>query len=105
MAIAGEPNNLTFWLATQIAGEGNPYLPGTGLVAYRPTKYFRLGSAITYHVRNSPIVGAIPTQLKPESDRLWVGTGNGICEVKWQEADSDRSWSCWRFALMAKLQG
>ncbi len=104
MAIAGEIPNPTFWLATQMSGEGNPYLPGMGLVAYRPDfQNLASGSLSAYHVRNSPIVGAIPNQLKLEGERLWVGTGNGVCQLQWQGADNPRSWSCWRFALMAQL--
>lgn len=91
--------NDTLWIATQMAGEGNPYIPSMGLVAYNlNSKTIR-----SYRVDNSPIVGAIPTKLKLEEDLLWVGTGNGICQVNWQTADNEDSWSCWRFALMAKL--
>ena len=104
MTIAGEPSNPTFWLATQISGEGNPYLPGMGLVAYNPdSSELTSGSLNTYHVRNNFLVGAIPSKLYLEEEQLWVGTGNGICLVQWQTADEPQSWSCWRFALMAKL--
>ena len=99
LAIAGEQENPTFWLGTKIAGEGNPYIPSLGLVAYRPQS----GSVDSYRVGNSPIVGAIPSQLLLEEDQLWVGTGNGICQVEWQAADNPNSWSCWRFALMSEV--
>ncbi len=94
-----DSDNPTLWIATQIAGEGNPNLPGMGLVAYD----LHNKTTRSYRVDNSAIVGAIPTQLKVEKDRLWVGTGNGICQVNWQTIDNQNSWNCWRFALMAKL--
>ncbi|MFQ4146300.1 hypothetical protein [Chlorogloeopsis sp. ULAP02] len=34
---------------------------------------------------------------------LWVGTGNGVCQIKLQTADNPENWFCWRFAAMAKL--
>lgn len=104
LVITGNPNNPTFWIATQLTGEGNPYIPSMGLVAYRPNNSdYTKGKISNYGVRNSPIVGAIPTKLNSEEDILWVGTGNGICKVKWQTIDSDDSWNCWRFAAMATL--
>ena len=103
LVIAGEPDTPTFWIATQVMGEGNPYLPGMGLVAYRPdTPDYQTGSVDVYYVGNSPLVGAIPTALKVEDDRLWVGTGNGVCQVQWQTANNPH-WNCWRFALMSEL--
>ncbi|MGC1392793.1 MAG: hypothetical protein WA828_00835, partial [Coleofasciculaceae cyanobacterium] len=102
--ITGNANNLTFWMATKIGGEGNPYLPGMGLVAYRPEPgNLKLGKTKFYDVNNSPIVGAIPEKLKLDNDRLWVGTGNGICQVKWQNPDDPNSWNCQRFALVTQL--
>lgn len=104
LAIAGEPQNPTFWLATQMSGEGNPYLPSLGLVAYHPNSSdYRSGVVSSYRIENSPLVGAIPTQLKLERDWLWVSTGNGICQLEWQAADTAENWSCWRFALKAEI--
>lgn len=104
MVIAGEPTNPTFWMGTKISAEGNPYLPAKGLVAYRPdSSNLKSGSIKVYDIQNSPIVGAIPTQLWLDTNQLWVGTGNGICQVKGLAADNPQSWSCWRFALMAEL--
>jgi hypothetical protein len=104
LAITGDSTNPTFWLGTQLSGEGNAYLPGMGLVAYSPDPQNpNLGSVKSYNVHNSPIVGAIPDKLKLEKDTLWVGTGNGVCQVKWQTADNSDSWSCGRFAVMTKL--
>lgn len=104
LAITGDANNLTFWLGTNISGEGNAYIPAKGLVAYRPApRNPNSGSVTSYNVNNSPLVGAIPDQLKLEDDTLWIGTGNGVCKLNWQAADNPESWSCWRFALMAKL--
>ena len=102
--IAGDPAKQTFWMGTHISGEGNPYLPGMGLVAYRPnSQNLKSGAVKFYNVNNSPIVGAIPDKLKLEKDTLWVGTGNGVCRVKWQAADDFKSWDCNRFALFTKL--
>lgn len=104
LVITGDSANPTFWMGTQISGEGNPYLPGMGLVAYRPNpQNLKSGSVKFYNVNNSPIVGAIPNKLKLENDTLWVSTGNGICQVKWQAADNPDSWSCGRFALFTKV--
>ena len=104
LAIAGNPDDPTFWIATQLTGEGNPYIPSMGLVAYRPeNENYTQGSLDSYRVDNSPIVGAIPTKLYLENEILWVGTGNGICQIDWQAIDREDSWSCWRFALMAEL--
>jgi hypothetical protein len=91
-------------MGTNISGEGNAYIPANGLVAYRPDpQNLNSGSLTSYTVHNSPLVGAIPDKLRLEDDTLWVGTGNGICQAKWQAADNPESWSCWRFAAMAKL--
>ena len=104
LVITGTPDQPIFWLATQLTGEGNPYIPSMGLVAYRPNSSdYTRGEIDSYRVRNSPIVGAIPTKLHLENDILWVGTGNGICKVKWQTIKTDDSWNCWRFAVMAQL--
>ena len=99
LVIAGKRDRPTFWIATQLSGEGTPAIPGMGLVAYRPGDRSELRA---YYVRNSPIVGAIPTRLRLEGDELWVGTGNGICRVEWPTAD-DSDWNCWRFALQSEL--
>ncbi|MCC5638381.1 hypothetical protein LC593_21590 [Nostoc sp. CHAB 5844] len=98
LAITGDVNSPTFWMGTNVSGEGNLYIPATGLVAYRPD-----GSLSSYTTHNSPLVGAIPDKLRLENDILWVSTANGVCQVKWQAADHPESWSCWRFAAMAKL--
>ena len=104
LAVTGDPNNPTLWLGTNISGEGNSYLPAMGLVAYhldwqKPNS----GSITAYSVHNSPLVGAIPDRLKLVDDTLWVSTGNGTCQVKWQAAADPESWQCWRFALMSQL--
>ncbi len=98
--IEGEDSsNLTLWLGTMRSGEGNPSVPANGLAAYRPaTKTLN-----RFTLNNSPIVGAVPHQLAVSGDSLWVGTGNGICEVDWQIAEQADSWRCWRFATTAKL--
>jgi len=104
LAITGDAANPTLWMATRLSGEGNAYLPGLGLVAYRPHfKYPNAGEVKSYNIHNTPLVGAIPDKVKIENDTLWVGTGNGVCKLKWQAADNPKNWSCWRFALMTKL--
>ena len=104
LVITGNPDRPTFWIATQLTGEGNPYIPSMGLVAYRPhNSDYTAGEVSSYHIRNSPIVGAIPTKLNAEEDILWIGTGNGICQVEWQTIDNNDSWNCWRFAVMIKV--
>lgn len=96
--ITEKDNQPIFWLATQTSGEGNPFLSGLGLVAYDPqTQSYRV-----YHRRNSPLVGAIPHQLKLERDYLWVSTANGICQLNWENPDDFDNWNCWRLAIMAK---
>ncbi|MBH8555510.1 hypothetical protein I8751_24830 [Nostocaceae cyanobacterium CENA357] len=103
LAIAGDVKNPTFWMGTQISGEGNLYIPAKGLVAYRPdSQNPNSGSLTTYTVHNSPLVGAIPDKLRLENDKLWISTANGVCQVQWQKADNPDSWSCWRFTAMAK---
>lgn len=104
LAITGNSNNPTLWMGTKISGEGNPYLPGMGLVAYRPEPgNFKSGTIKYYNVNNSAIVGAIPEKLKPDNDKLWVATGNGICNLNWQSPDEPQSWNCQRFAVVTKL--
>ncbi|MBH8565513.1 hypothetical protein I8748_25620 [Nostoc sp. CENA67] len=103
LTIAGDGKNPTLWMGTNVSGEGNLYIPAKGLVAYRPNSQNpNSGSLTAYTIDNSPLVGAIPDKLKLENDQLWIGTGNGVCRVKWQTADN-RDWSCWRFTAMAKL--
>jgi hypothetical protein len=104
LVVTGDENAPTLWLGTKMSGEGNPHLPAYGLVAYRPNLANpSSGNLNAYTVHNSPLVGAIPTQLEVEGGTLWVATGSGICQVQWQAAESPDRWSCWRFALMAKL--
>jgi hypothetical protein len=104
LVITGNANSSTFWMGTKISGEGNPNLPGMGLVAYRPEAgNLKSGAVNFYDVNNSPIVGAIPEKLKLDDDQLWVGTGNGICQLKWQSPDDAKSWNCQRFAVVTQL--
>ncbi|MBD2501155.1 hypothetical protein [Anabaena azotica] len=104
LTITGDVNNPTFWMGTNISGEGNLYIPAKGLVAYRlNSQNPNTGSLTAYTVHNSPMVGAIPDKLRLENDQLWVSTANGVCHVKWETADNADSWNCWRFAAIAKL--
>jgi len=90
---------LTLWMGTQISGEGNPYIPSHGLVAYQPSS-----QTLTNHtIADSPLVGAIPHRLAVEDQQLWVGTGDGVCQVDWRTADDADSWACWRFTATAAL--
>ncbi|MEM9542241.1 MAG: hypothetical protein AAGA60_22460 [Cyanobacteria bacterium P01_E01_bin.42] len=99
IAIAEGSANAKIWLTTQTSGEGNPYLPGMGLVSYDlDTK-----AIATYHVRNSPLIGVIPTQLQVDGTDLWVGTGNGICRIAGGEAARSEQWQCWRVTAIADL--
>lgn len=103
LVITGSTNP-TFWMGTKISGEGNPDLPGMGLVTYRPeVANLKSGAVKFYDVNNSPIVGAIPEKLKLDNEQLWVGTGNGICKLKWQTPDDAKSWNCQRFAVLTQL--
>lgn len=94
-----EENPLTLWFGTLRSGEGNPYIPADGLVAYQPATQ----SIETYTVTTSPLVGAIPHELALSKDALWVGTGEGVCEVDWQAIAAADSWNCWRFTATAQL--
>lgn len=99
MAITGVDQDLTLWLGTQYSGEGNPFLPAKGLVAYKPkTKTIR-----SYTVENSPLPGVIPTRLWTDAEALWVSTAHGICEVAWAAIDVSDSWICWQFVTMADV--
>lgn len=99
LALTNQNDETILWLGTQYSGEGNPYLPAKGLVAYRPED----NEIQSYTVENSPLVGAIPTRLWAENDALWVGTSSGVCEVDWASIEASDSWDCWRFTAMADL--
>lgn len=99
LKISNKNNEIIFWLATQTSGEGNPYLPGMGLVSYNINNQ----SLKSYHARNSNLVGIIPHKLSIEKEHLWVATGNGMCRIKWQVIEQENSWECWQFKLQAEL--
>ncbi|NEQ50153.1 MAG: hypothetical protein F6K11_08490 [Leptolyngbya sp. SIO3F4] len=99
LAVTGKDKDLTLWLGTQYSGEGNPYLPAFGLVAYSPTK----NTVKTYTTDSSPMIGAIPTRIQTDMELLWVATADGACEVDWASMDSTDSWACWRFTIMADI--
>lgn len=115
---ASKQEPLTLWLGTKQSGEGNPYYPASGLVAYQPALEPDAADAdaadadaadadaqaITgYTITNSPMVGAIPYQLAVADELLWVSTGNGVCEVQWKTITEADSWDCWRFTTTAAL--
>ncbi len=89
----------TLWMGTQRSGEGNPFAPASGLVAYRPASE----TLESFTVTNSPLVGAIPHQLAVENKSLWVATGDGTCRVQWQAISEVDSWNCWRLTTTAEL--
>ena len=90
---------LTLWMGTQRSGEGVPYFPSHGLVAYQPST-----QALTTHtVANSPLIGAIPGRLAVKADQLWSATGDGVCQISWPTIDQTDSWTCWRFTATAAL--
>ena len=76
LVITENSDRPTFWLATQLTAEGNPYIPSLGLVAYHPeNEDYTQGAIASYRVGNSPIVGAIPTKLYLDTDKLWEVRG------------------------------
>ena len=89
----------TLWMGTQRSGEGNPFVPASGLVAYRPESE----TLESFTVTNSPLVGAIPRQLAVENKSLWVATGDGTCQVQWQAISKADSWKCWQLTTTAEL--
>ncbi|MEM8615013.1 MAG: hypothetical protein AAGF93_23615, partial [Cyanobacteria bacterium P01_H01_bin.105] len=99
LALTTTDNEMTLWLGTQYSGEGNPYLPAQGLVAYSPAD----DTVQTYTVEDSPLIGAIPTRLWVDDDMLWTATANGVCEIDWAAIESNDSWECWRFTAMADI--
>ncbi len=99
LKISNNNTESILWLATQTSGEGNPYLPGMGVVSFNiNNKLFK-----SYHARNSNLVGIIPHKLTIEKDHLWVATGNGICKIEWQTIEQENSWKCWQFKLQAEI--
>ena len=96
-----QDDEVTLWLGTQRMGEGVPFFPADGLVAYRPESE----EIETYTITNSPLVGAIPYALALEEDRLWVATGDGTCRVKWRRIETANSWDCWRLTAKATVPG
>lgn len=99
MVATEQDGEVILWLGTQRMGEGVPFFPAKGLVAYQPQS----GELKTYTITNSPMVGAIPHALALENDLLWVATGDGTCRVKWRRIDTARSWDCWRMAPQAQI--
>ncbi|ACB00654.1 MULTISPECIES: hypothetical protein [Cyanophyceae] len=93
----------TLWLGTKYAAEGSSLIPARGLVAYEFNQDWRDGKISFHTIHNSPLIGAIPTQLHAEGDVLWVATGNGICNIQWRNIDQWDAWNCWRFALEAQV--
>ncbi len=99
LALTPDSSSPLLWFGTQMSAEGTPYIPTSGLVSYNlDTEVIQ-----SYPIEDNPLVGAIPFQLELEDDILWVGTGNGICQVDWQNINVNQSWSCWRVAMIADV--
>ncbi|MEL6554666.1 MAG: hypothetical protein AAFQ63_14535 [Cyanobacteria bacterium J06621_11] len=94
-----EETLLTLWIGTQRSGEGVPYFPASGLVAYQPSNQ----NITKYTINNSPLIGAIPHQVATKDDSLWVATGDGTCQVDWSAIGKSESWNCWKFTATATL--
>lgn len=102
LVVTGDPENPTLWLATQQQGEGNPYLPGMGLV--QVSDPFGEGpQVVSFHPRNSPLVGSVPNRLAVIGDRLWVASGDGMCGLPWAQGDDFSGWDCWQIQLQGEL--
>ena len=99
LAATEKDGEVTLWLGTQRMGEGVPFFPASGLVAYQPENE----KLETFTITNSPMVGAIPHALAVQKDVLWVATGDGICGVKWQRIDRANSWDCRRLTMTAEV--
>ncbi len=104
LVITQTDTEFILWLGTKYAAEGSPQLPAKGLVAYRIQQdNWQAGTTATYSVHNSPLIGAIPFELQVLDDNLWVATGNGICQIAWQNIAESDAWDCWRFTLEIDL--
>ncbi|MGB2925457.1 MAG: hypothetical protein WBB82_09160 [Limnothrix sp.] len=104
MVATTEADKTTLWLGTKYSSEGSDSLPAKGLVTYTfTTDAWETGSMAAYSVENSPLVGAIPSQLYQDDEVLWVATGSGICQFPWQQVKQWEAWECWEFGLEAEL--
>ncbi|MEL6602041.1 MAG: hypothetical protein AAFP20_02310 [Cyanobacteria bacterium J06614_10] len=103
LAFTGEPEQPTLWMGTRRSSEGISDVPAAGLVSYQPDSLAALdsGSVQSYSTYNSPLVGAIPTQLAVDDEQLWIGTRNGVCALAWQSPEAAESWDCWQFVTRA----
>ena len=94
----------TLWLGTKYSVEGSALVPAKGLVTYTfTTDTWENGKTAAYSVHNSPLVGAIPTDLALNGESMWVATGSGICEFPWQQVKDWEAWNCWEFILEAEV--
>ena len=102
LAITGEAEQLTLWLGLMSRGQPTGHVPG--LMAYHlDAGNLDAGTMTAYTRYNSPLVGAIPTQLAVDADKLWIGTRNGVCQVDWQTPEVSENWDCWQFIAKATL--
>lgn len=102
LAITGEAEQLTLWLGLMSRGQPTGHVPG--LMAYHLDAGNLASGTMTAYTRyNSPLVGAIPTQLAVDADKLWIGTRNGVCQVDWQTPEVSENWDCWQFIAKATL--
>ncbi len=103
LAFTGEPQQPTLWMGTRRSSEGIRDVPAMGLVSYKPSSVDDLtsGKVDAYNPYNSPLIGAIPTQLAVDGEQLWIGTRNGVCGLAWQAPEAAESWNCWQFTTKA----
>ncbi|MEO1682849.1 MAG: hypothetical protein AAFS06_06255 [Cyanobacteria bacterium J06631_12] len=103
LAFTGSPEQPTLWMGTKRSSKGTSDVPAAGLVSYQPASLAELdtGRVQSYTPYNSPLIGAIPTQLAVSGEQLWVGTRNGVCALGWQAPTVSASWDCWQFVTKA----
>lgn len=104
MEMTQTEDTVIFWLGTKYSGEGAGWIPAKGLVTYSFTMDdWQNGKTAAYSIHDSPLVGAIPSDLTLDNDNLWVATGSGICQFPWQKVKNWDAWECWEFTLMAEV--
>ncbi|AFY36817.1 hypothetical protein Lepto7376_0379 [[Leptolyngbya] sp. PCC 7376] len=104
MLVTTVDEEVTLWFGTKYSAEGSGLIPAKGLVTYTFTAdSWRQGKTAAYSVHNSPLVGAIPTDLTLDDEVMWVATGSGICQFPWQDVKDWDAWQCWEFILETEI--
>ncbi|NJN74556.1 MAG: hypothetical protein HC799_18060 [Limnothrix sp. RL_2_0] len=102
ISVTSEADQVVLWMGTKYSAEGSGRIPAKGLVTYSFSQdAWQDGKMAAYSVNNSPLVGAVPSQLYRTDEMMWVATGSGICRFPWQQVKEWEAWQCWRFALEA----